>query len=62
MPNGSDVVSTKRNYPGAVTKSVLNADPSGRSAIEVPQGNGVDGKAKPKGRTELSSKSRCDEG
>jgi len=62
MPNGRNVASMKRNYPGAVTKSVLNAGPSGRSAIEAPQGDGVDGKAKPQGRTELSSKSRCDEG
>jgi hypothetical protein len=61
-PSGRNVVSMKRNYPGAVTKSVLNAGPFGRSAIEVPQGNDVDDEGKPKGGTKLSSMSRCDEG
>lgn len=40
----------------------LNADPFGRSATEAPQGDGVDGKGKSKGRTELSSMSQYDEG
>jgi len=40
----------------------LNAGSLGRSAAEAPQGNGVDGEMKPKGRTKLSSKLWHDEG
>jgi len=40
----------------------LNAGSFGRSAAKAPQGDGVDGAVKPKGRAKLSSKLRHDEG